>query len=600
VTSPSNGFVGTTGTTFGATAIYSCQTGYVLSGTATRTCQADGTWSGTTPACTQIDCYQPAGILNGWVNATYTIWGSIASYTCNSGYSMTGAFTRTCQSDGTWSGTPPICTLVDCGTAPSISNGTLLNAYATAYNSAATYSCNTGYYFSGFATTRTCQADGTWSLPSPVCSIQMLKLTFSKVGHGTGTVTSSDGSVSCGSTCAGAVANYAYGTNIYLSAVADVSFNQSFMGWNGAGCAGFGGCQFTITVDTTVTANFSPPPNIMFVTSTKSPPAFGGLYGADTICRNLAAAAQPKALPGNYVAWLSSTSVSALSRLNGATGWVRPDGRPVFNSVDDLSQGKVFYPPRLDESGNDVGANQWVMTNTLANGTPYSVYGAPWSTCQDFSSNIEDGTALEGGLSSFSSNNFTNYYGLGCSGPGRLYCLGTDRQAQVAVIPAQGRHAFVTRSGWTPGGGIASADALCQKEANLAQLSGTYLALLPTTGSYAAARFSTTGLPWIRSDGSLIAQTASTFFSPGLFDVAPNMSADGSYYFGSEAVWSGAASPLTSATDAENCTSWTSTIGSGTSGQAGDTAKNGFFSAYPSGPNSIQCSGGASLLCLQQ
>jgi hypothetical protein len=428
----------------------------------------------------------------------------------------------------------------------------------------------------------------------------MLKLTVSKVGHGTGTVTSSDGAVSCASTCAGAVASYAYGTTIYLSAGADTSTNQSFMGWIGGVCTGLGGCQFTITIDTTVTANFSPPPNIMFVTSTKSQPIFGGLYGADTICRNLAAAAQPKALPGNYVAWLSSTSVSALSRLNGATGWVRPDGRPVFNSVDDLSRGKVFYPPRLDESGNDVGADQWVMTNTLVNGTPYSAYGAPWGTCQDFSSNTEDGTALEGGMSSFSSNNFTNYYGLGCSGPGRLYCLGIDRQAQVAVIPAQGRHAFVTLNAWTPGGGIASADAFCQNEANVAKLSGTYAALLSTTGSYAAARFSTTGLPWIRSDGILIAQTASAFFSPGLFDVAPNISADGSYYLGNEAVWSGANTPLSPATDAENCTSWTSTIGAGTSGQAGDTATNTFFSAWPSGPSAFPCSGGASLLCLQQ
>jgi hypothetical protein len=598
VTSPSNGFVGTTGTTFGATANYSCQTGYVLSGAASRTCQADGTWSGTTPACTQIDCYQPAGILNGRVNATYTIWGSIASYTCDSGYSMTGSFTRTCQSDGTWSGTPPTCTLVDCGTAPSISNGTLLNAYATTYGSTASYTCTTGYFFSGSSTTRTCQADGTWSLPSPVCSIQMLKLTVSKVGHGTGTVTSSDGLVSCGSTCAGAVANYAYGTNIYLSAVADVSSNQSFMGWNGAGCTGLGGCQFTITVETTVTANFSPPPNVMFTTSKTYTPNLGGLSGADVSCNQLAAAA---GLTGSYVAWLSTTNVSALSRLNGASGWVRRDGRPVLNSVDDLSKDKVFYPPRLDESGNDLGGNQWVMTNTRPDGMPLSFVGSSWSSCNDFTSETYDGTSLMGGLASGGSRNVTEAWGWGCSITGaRLYCLGIDRQAQVAVIPAQGRHAFLTRAMWTPGGGVSSADALCQSEASAAKLSGTaYLALLPTTGSYAASRFNASGLPWVRSDGILIAPTASAFFSTVLFDVTPNISADGSFQMTQDSVWTGAATPMTNATDATSCSSWTSTSGTGGSGQVDDTATKNFFNGFPSGPYGASCGAGARLLCLQ-
>ena len=43
-----------TGTTAGSTATYSCtQTGYQLVGTATRTCQSDGTWSGSVPYCTR-------------------------------------------------------------------------------------------------------------------------------------------------------------------------------------------------------------------------------------------------------------------------------------------------------------------------------------------------------------------------------------------------------------------------------------------------------------------------------------------------------------------------------------------------------------------
>ena len=38
---------------FNNTAIYSCRTtGYEISGSATRTCQADGSFSGTEPTCT--------------------------------------------------------------------------------------------------------------------------------------------------------------------------------------------------------------------------------------------------------------------------------------------------------------------------------------------------------------------------------------------------------------------------------------------------------------------------------------------------------------------------------------------------------------------
>ena len=40
-----------TGTTFGQTATYRCDTGYNLVGNNTRTCQADGMWSGSAPTC---------------------------------------------------------------------------------------------------------------------------------------------------------------------------------------------------------------------------------------------------------------------------------------------------------------------------------------------------------------------------------------------------------------------------------------------------------------------------------------------------------------------------------------------------------------------
>ena len=40
--------------------------------------------------------------------------GDTCSFTCNAGYELTGSNTRTCQSDGSWSGTDAICTRGKC------------------------------------------------------------------------------------------------------------------------------------------------------------------------------------------------------------------------------------------------------------------------------------------------------------------------------------------------------------------------------------------------------------------------------------------------------------------------------------------------------
>ena len=52
LTDPANGQVDlTSGTTFGQTATYSCNTGYNLVGDSSRTCQTTRLWSGSVPTC---------------------------------------------------------------------------------------------------------------------------------------------------------------------------------------------------------------------------------------------------------------------------------------------------------------------------------------------------------------------------------------------------------------------------------------------------------------------------------------------------------------------------------------------------------------------
>ncbi len=623
---PANGTVSASPTTYGSTANYACDTGYALTGSASRSCLDGGLWSGDAPTCPVVDCYSPPGISWGTVSQTGTTYGSTATYSCSTGWSLSGAPTRTCGGDGYWSGTLPICTQVDCGTPPTITHGSLLSSYSTTYNSITTYACDTGYLFSNGVSSVTCQANGIWSTPTPVCSLEMVSVTIAKSVYGTGTVASIyDSGINCGSACTGTVASYAYGSTIYLSATPDSG--QTFLGWsystpNGttsiATCTGLGTCSFAITstnitgtTGPTVTANFSRPPNYMFTTSTVQQAYWAGygLAGADALCNQLAAKSTiPAVAAGTYVAWLSSTSVNLLSRLGSASGWVRPDGMPVLNTVADIINGKVFYPPRLDENGTDLGADQMVFTNTNQDGTATSTTAASNGSvdCDGFQSNVGDSTHwIEGGLSSYNNFYFTTGWGLPCSATARLYCLGIDRRAQVATIPSQGRHAFVTKGTWTPGGGIYSADALCQSEANAAGLTtgGEYLALLTPTNSAAALRFNTTGSPWIRTDGIRITQSASEFFTTALFDVPPNLSADGLYEFSYELVWIGAASdgnPNTVVTDGtSNCNNWLSTSGSAGAGRSGETATSRFFNIIPSGPYGQQCNQALNLVCLE-
>jgi CUB/sushi domain-containing protein len=164
---PTNGSVSAPTLTAGSTATYSCGNGYVLVGAATRTCQTDGTWSGTAATCAPIDCGAPTSPTNGTVSAPATTYGSNATYVCNAGFQLSGSATRTCQSNGTWSGSMPTCSAGSCGALAAPTNGTV-SAPTTTVGATATYSCNSGFVLSG-AATRTCRSDDTWSGSAPTC-----------------------------------------------------------------------------------------------------------------------------------------------------------------------------------------------------------------------------------------------------------------------------------------------------------------------------------------------------------------------------------------------------------------------------------------------
>jgi hypothetical protein len=84
-------------------------------------------------------------------------------------------------------------------------------------------------------------------------------LQVTKNGAGSGTVTSSPGGISCGTTCS---RSFSGGTTVTLTAMP--ASGSVFAGWSGGGCTGTGSCAVQINNNMTVTAAFNtsaaPPP----------------------------------------------------------------------------------------------------------------------------------------------------------------------------------------------------------------------------------------------------------------------------------------------------------------------------------------------------
>ena len=59
---------------------------------------------------TAVDCGALPNPLNGAVNTPNTVLGSQATYSClGSGYILVGDSSRLCDTDGTWTGSQPVC-----------------------------------------------------------------------------------------------------------------------------------------------------------------------------------------------------------------------------------------------------------------------------------------------------------------------------------------------------------------------------------------------------------------------------------------------------------------------------------------------------------
>ena len=59
--------------------------------------------------CLAGDCGDPGTPANGQRSLSSTTYNSVVTYTCDVGYTLQGSNSRTCQSNGQWSGSVPQC-----------------------------------------------------------------------------------------------------------------------------------------------------------------------------------------------------------------------------------------------------------------------------------------------------------------------------------------------------------------------------------------------------------------------------------------------------------------------------------------------------------
>jgi len=261
-------------------------------------------------------------------------------------------------------------------------------------------------------------------------TLKTFTLRITKSGTGAGTVTG--GGLSCGGTCSVTV-NYGASVTLSQTPGSTPATLSTFNGWSGGGCTGTTGCTVSnITANTTVNAQYTLRPNIMFVTSTTYTGSLGGLAGADSICNTRAAAG---GLSGNYVAYLGApngnTPISAASRVGTASGWVRVDGLPVINSITSFAMGSMFNAPSITELNTSV-VGQNIVTVWTATNVPNGEFAG--SVCSGASTTVTpwQGTlnsAVIGNATTASSKAVLSSGGASCATQQRLYCFGRDRTA---------------------------------------------------------------------------------------------------------------------------------------------------------------------------
>jgi len=391
-----------------------------------------------------------------------------------------------------------------------------------------------------------------------VTGVGLFRLTVTPTG--TGTVTSTVGAIACGATCTDL---YPAGAVVTLQARTTNGSNSFFTGWAGACTNSNRDCVVTMNLSRSAAANFAPMTNNLIFASSRTYVGAGSIISvanADSQCNLLASAAGiNNATSNGYQAWISSSTSNVLTRLGGAPrGWVRMDGKPVFDSQAQIAARQLWHPINRDENGARIISDEYVATGTQGNGTTTGQTCMDWTVSGSMSGTY--GNVNNGPTAWTAENNFVCNFTL------RLYCMGKTKTVALSPAPFGGtaKFAFVSNATLAPNlvAGPGEFDALCNSEKPPG--SGTFKAWIASTGMAASSlvvaptNYQTIEKQLIGTGAELV---AASFLANGAGMWEHSNGTFPATAF--EHVFTGSIAPGVFGSDTFNCTNWGSTAGTG-------------------------------------
>lgn len=433
------------------------------------------------------------------------------------------------------------------------------------------------------------------------------RLTVSKAGNGTGTLSTSDARITCGTTCS---ALYDNATVVTVQARTANGTNSHFQNWvSPANCTAIGNgwnCQVTMTASLEAKATFGSNANynLAFTSSSTEPANRGGVGPYDARCNALATAAGiNNAVGDDFMAWKSDSSSNAVARLPNNGGWRRLDGS-VFavsrSALTSSSGGVVVTQLDLDETGTRIpGATASTWTGTSKTGTYRSGHDCSNWTSLASSPSLDRGRTAGGpGLWTEGTGGHT------CNNTGtRIYCLQKSRTNVLSLFaPPSGARFIFLAPPTVPLGSLTAMDNYCNSNkptSPSAAASATYVAFLATTTVTAASRMAAG--TYYRTDGTLVGTDAQ--LRAGILEAGLWQRSNGGYVNPTGAsdpnilAWTGATSATVVATTL-NCSNWSSSLATVNSlvGRATSAATD-YFNGNGS---SNACNVARPVYCIQQ
>ncbi|XP_068118459.1 beta-2-glycoprotein 1 [Hyperolius riggenbachi] len=168
---------------------YTCNPGYEREspGTDRGVCSTLGSWEHATLTCKRKQCPKPLPLDNGAVHGMDLTYGSMISFSCNTGYRLQGAKESACVEGRKWSTSPPVCEVVTCP-PPVVPKFAQLALYSprvgnvSNYLDVVTYQCQPNYAMFG-SENATCTENGTWTAIPECRDVKCPRLTEISNGY---------------------------------------------------------------------------------------------------------------------------------------------------------------------------------------------------------------------------------------------------------------------------------------------------------------------------------------------------------------------------------------------------------------------------------